>query len=96
MKLKFENMHNSLKIQKNVQFLENFTDSTMVSMKSLFRNEGFILDEIPWQNASKFAIFYIYESPKLLFWFFIWRDFIFPLMNALIYVDIDQGIHSYQ
>ena len=50
MKLKFENMHNSLKIQKNVQFLENFTDSTMVSMKSLFRNEGFILDEIPWQN----------------------------------------------
>ena len=34
------------------------------------------------KKASKFAIFYIYESPKLLFRFFIWCDFIFPLMNA--------------
>ena len=44
----------------------------------------FVIDEKFQQNASKFAIFYIYESPKLLF----------PsLMNALVYVDIDQGIH---
>ena len=70
MKLKFENMHNSLKIQKNVQFLENCTDSTMGSIKSLFRNEGFILDEIPWQNASKFAILYIYMKAQSCFFGF--------------------------
>ena len=37
---------------------------------TLFRNERFMLDEMTRQNASKFAIFYIYENPKLLFPFF--------------------------
>ena len=30
-----------------------------------------MLDEMTLQNPSKFAIFYIYENPKLLFPFFI-------------------------
>ena len=51
-----------------------------------------MLDEMTRQNASKFAIFYIvYKSPKLLFPFC--ATLFFPLMNALVYVDKDQGIH---
>ena len=53
----------------------------------------FVLDEKFQRNTSKFAIFYIYENPKLLFPFFISCYFIFPLINALVYVNIDQGIH---
>ena len=37
----------------------------------------FVLDEKFQRNASKFAIFYIYENPKLLFPFFISCYFIF-------------------
>ena len=44
---------------------------------SLFRNKIFMLDEMIRWNASKFAIFYIYENPKLLFPFFISYYFIF-------------------
>ena len=44
---------------------------------SLFRNKRFMLDEMTWRNASKFAIFHIYENPKLLFPFFISCYFIF-------------------
>ena len=54
---------------------------------------GFVLNEKFQRNASKFAIFYIYENPKLLFPFFISCYFIFSLMNALVYVEIDQVIH---
>ena len=36
-----------------------------------------MLDEMTRQNASKFAIFYIYENPKLLFPFFISCNFTF-------------------
>ena len=60
---------------------------------SLFRNKRFMLDEMSQWNASKFAIFYTYENWKLLFLFFVSYYFIFSLMNALVYVDIDQGIH---
>ena len=44
---------------------------------SLFRNKSFMLEEMTWRNASKFAIFYMYENPKLLFPFFISYYFIF-------------------
>ena len=65
------------KIWKNVQFEE-----VAVSEKKKFQ-----------QNASKFDIFLEYENPKLHFPFFISYYFLFfPLMNALVYVDIDQGI----
>ena len=50
----------------------------------------FMLDETFQQNAFKFAV---YDNPKLLFPFFISCNLIFSLMNALVYVDIDQGIH---
>ena len=39
--------------------------------RSLFRNKRLLLDEMTQRNASKFAIFYIYENLKLLFLFFI-------------------------
>ena len=40
---------------------------------SLLPISGFVLDEKFQQNASKFAIFDIYENPKLLFPFFIFH-----------------------
>ena len=51
----------------------------------------FMLDEKFLRNASKFAIFYI-QKPKV---FFPFRAtlFLFSLMNALSYVNIDQGIY---
>ena len=49
-----------------------------------------MLDEMP--NASKFAILYIYENPKWLFPFFFSCFFIFSIMNALVYVDINLGV----
>ena len=61
---------------------------------SLFRKKRFMLDEMTWRNASKIVMFYMYKTPKLLFPFFISCYFIFSLMNALVYVDIDQGIHQ--
>ena len=45
----------------------------------LLRNSGCVIKLIAAQrNASKFAIFYIFENPKLLFPFFISCYFIFP------------------
>ena len=38
---------------------------------TLFKNKRFILNLMPQQNASKFAIFYKYKNPKLIFPFFI-------------------------
>ena len=53
-----------------------------------------MLDEMTQQNTSKFATFYIYENPKLIFPVFISCYFIFPLINAPVDVDIDKGIHK--
>ena len=44
---------------------------------SLLPISEFVLDEKFQRNDSKFAIFYIYENPKLLFPFFISCYFIF-------------------
>ena len=56
----------------------------------LFRQKRFMLDEKFQRNASKFAIIYMYKNPKLLFPFFISCYFIFfPLMNVLVYFNID-------
>ena len=35
-----------------------------IDISLLFRNERFMLDEMTRQNASKIAIFYVYENPK--------------------------------
>ena len=53
-----------------------------------------VFDEKFQRKASKFAIFYTYENPTLLFPFFISYYFIFSLINKLVYVNIDQGIHQ--
>ena len=58
---------------------------------SLFRNEKFVL-EMFQQNASKFVTFYL--IPMNYFSFFISNNFTFSLINALVYVDIDQDIHK--
>ena len=42
----------------------------------------FVLDEKFQRNASKFAIFYIYKNPKLLFPIFILCYFTFSLFEA--------------
>ena len=44
---------------------------------TLFRNKRFMLDEMTKRNALKFAIFYIYENPNLLFSFFNSSYFIY-------------------
>ena len=57
---------------------------------SLLPISEFVLDEKFHRNTSKFAIFYIgIRKPKVAFPFFISCYFVFPLMNALVYVDID-------
>ena len=60
---------------------------------SLLPNSGFVLDKKFQQNAWKFAIFDIYKYPKLLFRFSFRATLYFPLMNALVYVDIHLCIH---
>ena len=65
-----------------------------VSTYTLFRNKRFMLDEMFQRNASKFAIFLEYKNPCSFFVFhFMLLYLFFPLINALVYVDIDQGIH---
>ena len=75
----------------NVANCENDSSS---SAAPLFRNKRFALNEMFQQNASKFAIFYVYENPYSFFRFSFRATLYFYLMNALIYVDIDQGIHK--
>ena len=49
----------------------------MISVLTLLPISEFVLDEKFQQNASTYAIFYVYESPKLIFPFFILCNFIF-------------------
>ena len=50
-----------------------------------------MIDEMFQRKASKFVIFLEYENQRI---FFSFRVTLFPpLMNALVYLDIDQGIH---
>ena len=41
-----------------------------------------------------FIYLYKKKTQVVFFWFFILSDFHFYLMNALVYVDIDQSIHK--
>ena len=64
------------------------------TIHSLFRNKRFMLDEMFQQNASKFSILLEYKNPRsFIFVFFYFVLLYFFLMNALVYVDIDQGLH---
>ena len=70
-------------------FKSNF--AILIQPTYAFRNIRLMLDEIQ-QSALKFAIFYIYT--KTLSWFFHFSfhvTLLFPLMNALVYVDIHQN-----
>ena len=71
----------------------------LIFSKTLFKNEIFLLDEIFQQNTSKFVppFFFFLEYPDGFFYFvfhFV-LYFMFSLMNALVYVKIGQGIHSF-
>ena len=61
---------------------------------TLFRKKRFLVNLKTERNASKFAMFMEKENPRSFFRFSFRATFIFPLMNALLYVDIDQGIHK--
>ena len=63
----------------------------LIKKNPLFKNKRFLLDEMFQQNASKLAIILEYENPCSFF--IIPCYFIFYPMKALVYVDIDQGIH---
>ena len=54
--------------------------------RPLFRNKRFALNEMFQQNASKFAIFYVYENPCSFFRFSFHATLSFYLMKALVYV----------
>ena len=70
--------------------LDTFIEKVRVVGYSLFRNSGCEVKLIVYRNASKFAIFCIYKNQN--FHFSFRATLFFPLMNALVYVDIDQGI----
>ena len=61
---------------------------------ALFRNKRFARNKIFQRNASKFAIFYVLENTNRFFRFSFHETLYFYLMNALVYVDIDQDIHK--
>ena len=46
------------------------------------------------RNAPKFAMFMEKENPSSFFRFSFGATLSFTLMNALVYVDIDQSIHK--
>ena len=63
-------------------------------IKALFRKKRFVLDEMTQWNVSKFAIFNIYTKTQSCFFHFSFHANLFYfLMNALVYVNIGQGIH---
>ena len=69
----------------------------LIFSETLFKNKNFLLDEIFQQNTSKFVPFFFLEYPDGFFYFvfhFV-LYFMFSLMNALVYVKIGQGIHSF-
>ena len=59
------------------------------------KKRGFALNFLTPQNASKFAMFIEKENPctYLVFCFSFGALLHFYFMNALVYVDIDLGIH---
>ena len=67
-----------IQIRKNAVFHQkNTTYQGITTPHPLLRNKKLMLDEMTQRNASKFAIFYTNENPKLVFPFFISCYFIF-------------------
>ena len=62
--------------------------------KALFRKKRFELNFLFQRNASKFAIFIEKENPHSFFCFSFRAILSFYFMNALVYVDIDHGVHK--
>ena len=67
--------------------------STKTTTYSLFRNKRFLVNLKTKRNASKFAMFMEIENLCIFFVFNLEQPS-FSLMNALVYVKIDQGIHK--
>ena len=80
----------SLKFAKKTWFHEKIV--TKLTSASLFINKRFLLNKMFQQNASKFAIFYVYfmyKKPHVVF-------FVFHFMQLYIFTlwMVDQGIHK--
>ena len=72
---------------------KKISDGCAVLSTPLLPISEFVLDKKFQRNASEFAIFYIYKNPKLHFLFSFRATLFFLLMNAPVYVNIDQGIN---
>ena len=58
----------------------------------LSRNKKFVLKEMFQQNAWKLDIFYVFIR-RHAYCFSFRATLFFPVMNALVYVDINEGIY---
>ena len=83
-----EPVHHAQHQQRDVGHLGTFYSKMLENVPSpLFRiKEGYVLRNVP---TKRFQICYLFS----FFPFFIFCYFIFLLMNALIYVDMDQDIN---
>ena len=64
----------------------DWQDFIRKSKDPLFRNKRLALNLMPQRNASKFAMFYVYENPHSFFRFSFCATLYFYLMSALVYV----------
>ena len=80
-------MYNVIKVLKKCSITGKIV--RQYNKYTLFRNQGFMLDEMI-QNS---PYFWNMKNLVVFFSFFISCYFIFSLMNELVYVDIDRGIH---
>ena len=76
------------------QFPGIWMHSKYDSYISQLQNKWFALNFKFQRNASKFAIFWYKENPCNFFCFSFRATLTFSIMNTLVYVVIDQGIHK--
>ena len=62
-------------------------------MIPLFRNKGFLVNLKPREMLQNLLCLWK-KKTYIVFFLFHLKQLSFPLMNALVYVDIDQGIHK--
>ena len=67
------------------------TDRSLIATTPLFRNKRFVLNEMLQRNASKFAIFYVYENLPSFFHFSFHATLLFPY-SCLVLVYVDHGV----
>ena len=76
------------------QILKKHHENGVPIDPTLFRNKRCLVNLKTKRNASKFAIFMEKENPCSFFRFSFGATSSFTFINALVYVDIDQGIYK--